>query len=51
MSENEKEILSTIRESKDPEAALLTAIEVIKDYLTLTQLLSSTLQEVGDLAG
>lgn len=37
MSENEKEILSTIRESKDPEAALLTAIEVIKDFLLSKQ--------------
>ena len=51
MNEIEQEALLMIRNSKDPEAALIIAIEIIKDYVTLTQPLSLKEQEVENLAG
>lgn len=33
MTENERELLNTIRQSKDPEKALITAISIITAYL------------------
>lgn len=33
MSENERELLTMIRASDDPKAALLIAIEIICDYI------------------
>lgn len=35
MTNNEKELIKIIRESKDPEQALLTATAVILDFLKL----------------
>lgn len=35
MSENEKELLGIIRENDNPEQALVTAIGIISDFLTL----------------
>ena len=51
MTENEREALRMVRESKDPAAAIMIAIEVITNYVILEQPLSSTEQEVEILAG
>lgn len=34
LSENEKELLALIRQSKDPTKALLIAVEIITNYLS-----------------
>ena len=33
MTENEKELIELIRNSKDPEKALITAVNIIVDFL------------------
>jgi hypothetical protein len=44
MTDNERELLNTIRQSNDPEKALITAISIITAYLK--QPLSAELDEV-----
>ena len=38
MSNNEIELIRIIRESKDPEAALILAVDIITDYLRRPEL-------------
>lgn len=47
MTNNERELLNTIRQSNDPEKALITAISIITAYLK--QPLSTELNEVVSL--
>ena len=35
MSENELELIKIIRESEDPAKAMITAIEIIRDYINV----------------
>lgn len=35
MSENELELIKIIRESEDPEKAMITAIKIIRDYINV----------------
>lgn len=47
MTEEEKELLEAVRGAKDPVAAAMVAIEIIKDFLS--QPLSLTEQEAENL--